>query len=258
MLASTLRAEQVRPLSADLDEGGAVGARGDRGVERIEGGGGVGVALHPLPELPDLDGGRHLIARRQPAHPAGAAIDGVILARGRTFERYRAEARRVVARVAHLLEWRQDGADVEERPRRSPVDEIIAQRERADRRAGDAVATFIVLGIGDAGEQRQIGRQVLAAVNAGRERTRRAERADAIVAIDLLVDPSSTLPSTRLVIIWLKRCPARSLIDPALEPGQIAGGAFVLGVDVGLGDGVGEADGVGVGSGVGLGVGVGG
>ncbi len=30
--------------------------------------------------------------------------------------------------------------------------------------------------------------------------------------------PSSTLPSTRLVIIWLKRWPARSLIDPAPEP----------------------------------------
>ena len=51
------------------------------------------------------------------------------------------------------------------------------------------VAAFVVLRIGDAGEQRQIGRQVLAAVNAGRERTRRTERADAIVAIDLLVDP---------------------------------------------------------------------
>jgi hypothetical protein len=60
-----------------------------------------------------------------------------------------------------------------------------------------------------------------------------------------------------LVIIWLKRCPARSLIDPALEPGTIAGGAFVLGADVGLDDGVGEAEGVGVGVGVGVGLGVG-
>jgi hypothetical protein len=61
-----------------------------------------------------------------------------------------------------------------------------------------------------------------------------------------------------LVIIWLKRCPARSLIDPALEPGTNAGGALVLGVDVGLGVGVGEADGAGVGEGLGVGVGVGG
>jgi hypothetical protein len=56
-----------------------------------------------------------------------------------------------------------------------------------------------------------------------------------------------------LVIIWLKRCPARSLIDPALEPGRIAGGALVPRVDVGLG--VGETDGVGVGDGLGVGVG---
>jgi hypothetical protein len=61
-----------------------------------------------------------------------------------------------------------------------------------------------------------------------------------------------------LVIIWLKRCPARSLIDPALEPGIIAGGALVRDADVGLGVGAGEADGVGVGDGLGVGVGVGG
>src|SRR5437899_11278267 len=66
--------------------------------------------------------------------------------------------------------------------------------------------------------------------------------------------PSSTLPSTRLVIIWLKRCPARSLIDPALEPGPVTDGALVLGVDVGLGDGDGEAEGVGVGDRLGVGV----
>jgi hypothetical protein len=58
-----------------------------------------------------------------------------------------------------------------------------------------------------------------------------------------------------LVIIWLKRCPARSLIDPALEPGRIAGGALAPRADVGLGDGDGEADGVGVGDGLGVGVG---
>src|SRR5436190_16294404 len=53
--------------------------------------------------------------------------------------------------------------------------------------------------------------------------------------------PSSTVPSTRLVIIWLKRCLARSLIDPALESAP-----------VGLGVGVGVAAGDGVGVGVGL------
>jgi hypothetical protein len=67
--------------------------------------------------------------------------------------------------------------------------------------------------------------------------------------------PSSTLPSTRLVIIWLKRCPATSLIDPAFEPGPATCGALVPRVDVGLGVGDGEADGVGVGDGLGVGVG---
>src|SRR6266852_5994239 len=52
--------------------------------------------------------------------------------------------------------------------------------------------------------------------------------------------PRSTVPSTRLVIIWLKRCLARSPIDPALESAP-----------VGVGDGVGEGVGVGVGVGVG-------
>ena len=149
---------------------------------------GSAVALDPLPQLPDLDRGGDLVARRQPADPAGAAIDAVILAAGFAVERHRAEAGLIAAAVAHLLERRQHGADVEERPRRSPVGEIVAQREGADRRAGDAVAAFAVLGVGDARQQRQIGRQVLAAVNAGRERSRRAERADAVAAIDLFVD----------------------------------------------------------------------
>jgi hypothetical protein len=61
-----------------------------------------------------------------------------------------------------------------------------------------------------------------------------------------------------LVIIWLKRCPARSLIDPALESapvtgGALVGGALTRGVDVGLGVGDGEAEGVGVGDGLGVG-----
>src|SRR6187399_2748085 len=62
--------------------------------------------------------------------------------------------------------------------------------------------------------------------------------------------PSSTVPSTRLVIIWLKRCLARSLTDSVLE---------VEPVGVGVGVGVGEADtfGVGVAEGDTVGVGVG-
>jgi hypothetical protein len=52
-----------------------------------------------------------------------------------------------------------------------------------------------------------------------------------------------------LVIIWLKRCPARSSIDPLLEAGRIGDGALVPRVDVGLGDGVGVGDGFGVGVG---------
>src|SRR3954454_18667645 len=53
--------------------------------------------------------------------------------------------------------------------------------------------------------------------------------------------PSSTVPSTRLVIIWLKRCLARSPIDPPLESAP-----------VGVGDGLGEGVGVGVGVRVGV------
>src|SRR5450755_4552493 len=36
--------------------------------------------------------------------------------------------------------------------------------------------------------------------------------------------PSSTEPSTRLVIIWLKRCLPRSSIDPALESAPVSSG----------------------------------
>ena len=36
--------------------------------------------------------------------------------------------------------------------------------------------------------------------------------------------PSSTVPSTRLVIIWLKRCLATSLIEPALESEPVGQG----------------------------------
>src|SRR5947207_5146334 len=36
--------------------------------------------------------------------------------------------------------------------------------------------------------------------------------------------PSSTVPSTRLVIIWLKRCFATSLIEPALESEPVGQG----------------------------------
>src|SRR2546421_753394 len=43
--------------------------------------------------------------------------------------------------------------------------------------------------------------------------------------------PMSTVPSTRLVIIWLKRCFATSLIEPALESAPVGqgGGAMLVG-----------------------------
>jgi hypothetical protein len=53
-----------------------------------------------------------------------------------------------------------------------------------------------------------------------------------------------------LVIIWLKRCWARLLIDEALEFAPV-------GVGVGVGVGLGEGVGVGVAEGVGVGMGVG-
>src|SRR6266702_2862460 len=66
--------------------------------------------------------------------------------------------------------------------------------------------------------------------------------------------PSRTVPSTRLVIIWLKRCLARSLVEPALESEPVGVG---VGVEVTSGSGEGDGVGVGVGDGVGVGVGVG-
>src|SRR5262249_33966462 len=69
--------------------------------------------------------------------------------------------------------------------------------------------------------------------------------------------PSSTVPSTRLVIIWLKRCLATSLIEPALESapvGQGAGAALVGGpstaaalIDPSVDDGGGGGDDMDVG-----------
>src|SRR6267154_5265692 len=59
--------------------------------------------------------------------------------------------------------------------------------------------------------------------------------------------PSNTVPSTRLVIIWLKRCLARSLIEPALLSAPVG-----VGLGVGVGVGLGVMMGVGVGVGVGL------
>src|SRR5215471_18602421 len=58
--------------------------------------------------------------------------------------------------------------------------------------------------------------------------------------------PSSTEPSTLLVIIWLKRWSARELIDPPLESAPV-------GVGVGVALAVGEGEGVGVGVGVDVG-----
>src|SRR4051794_589005 len=72
--------------------------------------------------------------------------------------------------------------------------------------------------------------------------------------------PSSTVPSTRLVIIWLKRCLARSLIEPALLSAPVGVGVGVglgLGLDVIIGAGADVGVDVGVGVGVGLGVGEG-
>src|SRR6476659_7873528 len=70
-------AEQMRPLPADLDQGGLIGACIERGVERIERERLVRIALDPLPQLPDLDGGGDLVARRQPADPSSPAVDAV-------------------------------------------------------------------------------------------------------------------------------------------------------------------------------------
>src|ERR1700722_16601524 len=176
------------PLPADLDQIGPIGAGSDRGIERIERDRRIAVAADPLPHLPQLDGGGDLVTRRKPADPARPAIDPVIAAVGRTIYRPRAEVRHIAAAVALLLERRQDGADVEKRPRRSPVDEIVAKRKGADRRAGDVVSALAVLGVGDAGEQRQVGGQLLAAVNAGRKRSGGPESANTIAAIDLFVD----------------------------------------------------------------------
>src|SRR5450755_2069953 len=60
--------------------------------------------------------------------------------------------------------------------------------------------------------------------------------------------PRSTVPSTRLVIIWLKRWFARSPIDPPLESAPV-------GVGEGVGDGLASGVGEGVGEGVSVGVG---
>src|SRR6202040_3462523 len=54
--------------------------------------------------------------------------------------------------------------------------------------------------------------------------------------------PSSTVPSTRLVIIWLKSWLPRSAIDPPLDPAPVGAG-------VGVGPGRADGDGVGVGEG---------
>src|SRR5690349_13193828 len=56
--------------------------------------------------------------------------------------------------------------------------------------------------------------------------------------------PSSTEPSTWLVIIWLKRWPATPLTEPPLLPAPVGDGLGV-GVGVGLGEGDGEGDGLG-------------
>ena len=66
--------------------------------------------------------------------------------------------------------------------------------------------------------------------------------------------PSSTVPSTRLVIIWLKRCPARPLIELPLESAPVTGGVLDSGVDsvTGVGEGFGKGELLGLGVGVGV------
>src|SRR5580693_4898017 len=54
-VALDARAEQMRPLSAELDQIGAVGAGRDRGAERIERGHRVRIAIDALPQLPEFD-----------------------------------------------------------------------------------------------------------------------------------------------------------------------------------------------------------
>src|SRR5882672_4103166 len=108
--------EQMRPLSADLDEIGLVGAGGDSGVERIELDGLVRVTNDPLPQLPDLDGCGDLVTRRDSIDPAGPAVGSIVLATGLAIDCDRAEVGHVAAAIAHLLGRRQDGADIEERP----------------------------------------------------------------------------------------------------------------------------------------------
>src|SRR5262245_38287157 len=103
--------DHVRPLPADLGERGLVRAGFDLGVERIEGDRLVGIALYPLPELPDLDRGGDLVARRESADPAGAAVNRVILRSGVAAHRHRAEVRLVGPPVAHLLIGCQDRAN---------------------------------------------------------------------------------------------------------------------------------------------------
>src|SRR6185437_445458 len=74
-----------------------------------------------------------------------------------------------------------------------PVDEIVAQREGADRRAGHVVAALAVLRVGKACEQGEVVGQLLAAVHAGREGADRAEGGDAVAAVDLLVGAEQDL-----------------------------------------------------------------
>src|SRR5271166_4275820 len=64
--------------------------------------------------------------------------------------------------------------------------------------------------------------------------------------------PSSTEPSTWLVIIWLKRWPASPLTELPLEPAPVGVGVGVGFVD-GVGVGVGEGEELGEGLGDGLG-----
>src|SRR5262249_55357572 len=66
--------------------------------------------------------------------------------------------------------------------------------------------------------------------------------------------PSSTVPSTRLVIIWLKRWPARPPTELPLESAPVGPcGGYRLGDGAGDGYGLGDGEGEGLGDGEGVG-----
>src|SRR6516165_9427371 len=113
-IAFYARAKQMRPLATELDQAGAVGAGCDGRVKWIERGRRIGIAVDMLPQLPELDGGCDLVARRQPVDPSGAAVNRIVGGIGRALKRHGAEARHVAAAVARTLERSEHRANIEE------------------------------------------------------------------------------------------------------------------------------------------------